>query len=84
MAARPRSPAADPAAQRPPAELAFAAKLAAPRRDDAAPRPLGWSMSLRAVKRFVLGGDGAPPKVVCPPALVERDGFAAAERRLSA
>ena len=36
------------------------------------PRSPGWALSLPAVKRFILGGDGAPPKVVCPPALVER------------
>ena len=58
--------------QRPPAEVAHAAELAALRRDDTGPRPPGWALSLRAVKRFILGGDGYEPKVVCSPALIER------------
>jgi len=63
----------DPASwQRPPAEVRYAAELAALRAADTAPRPPGWSMSLASVKRFILGGNGEPAKLVCSPSLVER------------
>src|SRR5579863_10471675 len=62
----------DPRAQRPPAEWLYADELAALRKSDRASRPPGWALSLPAVKRFLLGGDGAPPKMVCAPSLVER------------
>ncbi|PZO78170.1 MAG: hypothetical protein DI629_12645 [Mesorhizobium amorphae] len=58
--------------QRPPAEVLYRDELDALRRSDRGPRPPGWALSLQAVKRFILGGDGLPPKLVCAPALVER------------
>ncbi|WP_152048760.1 ATP-binding protein [Aureimonas psammosilenae] len=63
---------ADPALQRPPAEIAHAAELAALRANDRSPRPPGWALSLPAAKRFILGEPGRAPKLVCSPSLVER------------
>lgn len=60
------------AIQRPPAEIAYREELDALRRTDKGPRPPGWALSLRAVKSFVLGGDGASAKLVASPALIER------------
>ncbi|MDQ0468542.1 ATP-binding protein [Labrys wisconsinensis] len=65
-------PAQIAAMQRPPAEIAHAEELAALRRSDKGPRPPGWTLSLQAVKSFILGGHGGAPKLVCAPALVER------------
>lgn len=62
----------DAAWQRPPAEIAYADELAALCRTDTDPRPPGWSLSLRGVKRFILGDAAAEAKVVCEPALIER------------
>ncbi|HEY4252531.1 MAG TPA: AAA family ATPase [Roseomonas sp.] len=64
--------AATAAIQRPPAEIAHAAELAALRRADTGPRPPGWSLSLQGVKSFILGGHGGAAKLVCAPSLVER------------
>jgi len=58
--------------QRPPAELLYANELAELAKSDTAPKPPGWRLSLRAVKRFIAGGPGSEPKVVCSPALIER------------
>jgi MoxR-like ATPase len=58
--------------QRPPAEILYADELAALRAADSGPRPPGWALSLQAVRRFVLGGEGVAQKLVCSPALVER------------
>jgi len=63
-------PVAIAAIQRPPAEVAYAQELAELRRADKGPRPPGWSLSLQAVKSFIIGGRA--PKLVCAPALVER------------
>ncbi|GLR53476.1 AAA family ATPase [Shinella yambaruensis] len=60
------------AVQRPPAEIAYREELEALRRSDRDPRPPGWALSLRAVKAFVLGGDGASAKLVVSPSLIER------------
>ena len=51
--------AADAAAvQRQPAEQAHAQELAALQDSDQGPRPEGWRLSPRAVRRFILGGPG--------------------------
>ena len=44
-------------ALRPPAEARFAAELTALAAADAGPRPPGWRLSPRAVRRFVVGAD---------------------------
>jgi len=72
MAAQRQAGSVDPQAQRPPAEQLYADELAALRKADKGPRPPGWGLSLQAVRRFVVGGDGAPAKIVCAPALIER------------
>jgi hypothetical protein len=48
--------AANPAWQRPPAEVAYADELQSLRKVDTDLRPPGWSLSLRAIKRFIIGG----------------------------
>jgi MoxR-like ATPase len=58
--------------QRPPAEVVYADELAVLRKADDAARPPGWSLSLRAVKRFILGDRDLEPKMVCAPALIDR------------
>jgi MoxR-like ATPase len=75
MVARKSPPAAEPKAlQRAPAELLFKDELAALRADDTAPRPPGWLLSPRAVKRFVLGdlSAGLRPKFVASPSVLDR------------
>lgn len=73
MAAPPK-PTAPPSAgwQRPPAEVEHAAELDALRQADTAAKPPGWRLSLRAVKRFILGDADSQAKLVCAPALIER------------
>lgn len=58
--------------QRPPAEIAYEEELEALKRTDSGPRPPGWNLSLKAVKAFILGGNGATAKLVASPSLVER------------
>jgi MoxR-like ATPase len=60
--------------QRPPAELRYADELAALRAADDGPRPPGWQLSPRAVRRFIAGdaAAGLPPKIVGAPSLVDR------------
>lgn len=58
--------------QRPPAEIAYSDELAALKRSDRGPRPPGWGLSLKGVKSFILGGNGATAKLVASPSLVER------------
>lgn len=67
------------AAQRLPAEMAHAQELAALQAADQGPRPDGWRLSPRSVRRFILGGaepDGGGPaiarKIHGNDALVER------------
>lgn len=61
------------ATQRPPVELLHADELARLRKSDRDPRPPGWQLSLRAVRRFILGDNGkTPPKLVVPASLVDR------------
>src|SRR5262245_11007658 len=69
--------------QRPPAEITYAAELAALRHEDTAPRPPGWVLSPRAVRAFILG-DGARDirrKFVGNPSLVDRAMVALATNR---
>ncbi|WP_454723150.1 ATP-binding protein [Delftia acidovorans] len=70
---------AEPAAQRLPAEMAHAQELAALQAADQGPRPDGWRLSPRSVRRFILGGaepgGGGPAiarKIHGNDALVER------------
>ncbi|PZT77750.1 MULTISPECIES: ATP-binding protein [unclassified Streptomyces] len=60
--------------QRPPAEVRYAAELAALREADRDPRPPGWELSLRAARRFVVGDPeaGIGRKFVGNPSLVDR------------
>ncbi|MBM7119329.1 ATP-binding protein [Archangium primigenium] len=60
--------------QRPPAEVLHAEELARLKDADDAPRPPGWSLSLHAVRRFILGDDalGVRRKFVGHPSLVDR------------
>ncbi|GGW13489.1 hypothetical protein GCM10018980_70860 [Streptomyces capoamus] len=60
--------------QRPPAEVRYAAELAALRAADTDPRPPGWQLSLRAARRFVVGDEpnGFSRKFVGNVSLVER------------
>lgn len=53
----PASPACQDAVQRLPAEQAHADELAALAAADDGPRPHGWRLSPRAVRRFILGGE---------------------------
>ena len=68
-----RSPAASDV-QRPPAEVLHADELAALAASDADPKPPGWSLSLRAVRRFIAGdpASGRPAKLMVPLALIDR------------
>ncbi|MCF1473635.1 hypothetical protein FS763_17060 [Agrobacterium vitis] len=58
--------------QRPRAEIAYGAELEALIRADRGPRPPGWNLSLKSIKSFILGGNGATAKLVASPSLVER------------
>lgn len=76
MTVREERTGADPASgvQRPPAEVRYAAELAALREADRDPRPPGWELSLRAARRFVVGDPeaGIGRKFVGNPSLVDR------------
>lgn len=56
------------------AEQDFADQLAALAADDAGPRPAGWQLTPRAVRRFIAGDEalGIKPKFVGDDALVDR------------
>ncbi|HEY8479831.1 MAG TPA: AAA family ATPase [Spirillospora sp.] len=60
--------------QRPPAEVRFADELARLREDDDAPRPPGWTMSLQAARRFILGDPtrDVQRKFAGDPSLIDR------------
>lgn len=65
--------------QRPPAEVLHADELSYLRETDHGPRPPGWQLSLRAVRRFLLGDPATSKekitirrKVVFPPSLIDR------------
>src|SRR5689334_9097265 len=79
----PTTPPAAAAMQRPPAEIIYAAELAALRADDTAPRPPGWALSPRAVRTFILGDPALEirRKFVGNPSLVDRAMVALATNR---
>ena len=60
--------------QRPPAELLYADELAKLEASDTGPKPPGWRLSPRAVRRFIVGDAdaGIRPKFVGGASLVER------------
>jgi len=61
-----------PRVQRPPAEVLHADELALLAREDKSPVPPGWRLSMKAVLRFISGGAGVRPKIVCSTSLLER------------
>jgi MoxR-like ATPase len=69
--------------QRPPAEIVYEAELAKLRAKDDGPKPPGWAMSPRAVRRFILGDPelGVRKKFVGNPSLVDRSMVALATNR---
>lgn len=69
--------------QRPPAEVLYADELALLREQDHDPRPPGWALSPRAVRRFLLGDRelNLRPKFVGNPSLVDRSMVALATQR---
>lgn len=69
--------------QRAPAEVLYADELARLRADDDGPRPPGWHLSPRAVRRFILGDPTHEirPKFVGHPSLVDRAMVALATQR---
>lgn len=73
----------DKNAQRPPAEVVHADELAKLKRSDTDPRPNGWELSPRAVRRFILGDArvGIEAKFVGHPSLVDRAMVALATNR---
>jgi MoxR-like ATPase len=60
--------------QRPPAELRFAEELARLRDGDTDDRPPGWTLSLQAARRFIIGDEkaGISRKFVGDPSLIDR------------
>jgi MoxR-like ATPase len=67
--------APDTQLQRPPAEVRYAAELAAlAARDTDAPRPPGWKLSMQAVRSFIVGDEqlGVERKFVGDESLVDR------------
>src|SRR5262245_3130448 len=70
-------------AQRPPAEVIYAAELERLRTRDDGPKPPGWRMSPRAVRSFILGDASAEvrKKFVGNPSLVDRAMVALATNR---
>jgi MoxR-like ATPase len=70
----PRSSAATADVQRPPAEVLYASELAELAESDRDPKPPGWNLSLRAVRRFIAGdpATGMPGKLMVPLSLVDR------------
>ncbi len=60
--------------QRPPAEILYSSELEKLRASDSNEKPPGWQLSLRAVRKFILGDDelGLEPKFVGHPATVDR------------
>lgn len=58
--------------QRPPAEQLYADELARLKKSDTGPKPPGWQLSMKAVRRFIIGDKDTPAKIVCAPSLIER------------
>jgi MoxR-like ATPase len=63
-----------PQLQRPPSEIIYAKELEKLASGDNAPKPPGWKLSARAVRRFILGDEaaGVRTKFVGHPSLVDR------------
>src|SRR4051812_952578 len=57
-----------PSMLREPAEVRYAAELAALAAADAGPKPPGGKLSPRAVRTFILGGEPSPSTAVAKPA----------------
>jgi MoxR-like ATPase len=74
LAAASKPVAAHAEIQRPPAEVLYAAELAALAAADSGPRPPGWRLSLQAARKFILGDKelGVRRKLVLAPSLVDR------------
>lgn len=72
--AAPSASSKAPGHQRPPSEVLYADELARLRATDDAPKPPGWALSPKAVRRFILGDEsaGIRRKIVCAPSLVDR------------
>lgn len=58
--------------QRPPAEQLYADELSRLQQSDSDPKPAGWSLSMKAVRRFIIGDHDIRAKIVCAPSLIER------------
>ncbi|TAG25650.1 MAG: hypothetical protein EAZ37_12100 [Burkholderiales bacterium] len=58
--------------QRPPAEQLYADELARLKKSDRDPKPPGWQLSMKAVRRFIMGDKDIRTKIVCAPSLIER------------
>ena len=58
--------------QRPPAEHLYADELAGLKKSDRDAKPPGWQLSMKAVRRFIMGDKDIRAKIVCAPSLVER------------
>ena len=59
--------------QRPPAEVLYGKELELLKKEDKDPCPPGWKLSLKAVRRFILGdGKLISRKIVLPAASIER------------
>ncbi|MCP4920905.1 MAG: AAA family ATPase [Proteobacteria bacterium] len=74
---------ADKNLQRPPAEVVHADELQKLAKSDKDPRPVGWQLSPRAVRKFILGDErlGITEKFVGNPSLVDRAMVALATNR---
>jgi MoxR-like ATPase len=66
------TPIAPTRSQRPPAEHLYADELARLKKDDRDPKPPGWQLSMKAVRRFIVGDRDIRTKIVCAPSLIER------------
>jgi len=58
--------------QRPPAEQLYADELFRLQQSDSDPKPAGWRLSMKAVRRFIIGDQDIRAKIVCAPSLIER------------
>jgi MoxR-like ATPase len=72
--AKSKSAENETAIQRPPAEVMYQDELKRLRDADREPRPPGWQLSPRAVRRFILGDEsaGIARKLVAPASLIDR------------
>ena len=58
--------------QRAPAEHLYAEELAHLKKSDSGAKPPGWQLSMKAVRRFIMGDQDIRTKMVCAPSLIER------------